>query len=61
MFSASDHWLGIGIAMMIGVVVVAFAICLGKSIIWLFGTGQEVIETFGRDKMTIKSEIDEAA
>jgi hypothetical protein len=61
MVSTSDSWLGIAIVLIIGFVVVGLAICTGKSIIWLFGTGQETVETSGRNRTTIKSKIHEAA
>ena len=61
MFSTSESWLGIGIIVMIGLVVVGLATCMGKLIIWLFGTGQGGVETSGRDKATIKSALHEAA
>lgn len=54
MLSMSDNWLGMGIVILIGVVVVVLATCLGKAIIWLFGTGQEPVETSGKDKAMIK-------
>ena len=59
MFSTSDNWLGIGIAMMIGLVIVVLATCLGKSIIWLFGTEQRTMRAADGGK-TIKSEFHEA-
>lgn len=41
MFFTSDSWLGIGVVVMIGLVVVGLATCMGKVIIWIFGTGHE--------------------
>ncbi|MBX3329661.1 MAG: hypothetical protein KF722_04610 [Nitrospira sp.] len=60
MFSTSESWLGIGIIVMIGLVVMGLATCMGKLIIRLFGTGREAVETSGRDKVTIKSALHEA-
>lgn len=54
MFTGSDNWLGIGIAVIIGSFVVGFAVCMGKLIIRLFGTGREAIEPSGRAEATIK-------
>lgn len=61
MFSTSESWLGIGIVMTIGLVVVGLATCIGKLIIWLFGTGQASVGTSHGNKATIKSELHEAA
>jgi hypothetical protein len=33
---------------------VGLATCMGKLIIWLFGTEQETVRTSGRDKTSIK-------
>ncbi len=41
MFSTSDSWLGIGVVVMIGVIVVGLSTGIGKVIIWIFGTGHE--------------------
>ncbi len=54
MFSTPDSWLGVGIVVMIGSIVAGLAICMGKSVIWLFGTGQEAVEPSGKVKATIK-------
>ena len=61
MFSTSESWLGIGIVVIIGLVVVGLAACIGKLIILLFGTGQAAVETSGKDKTTIKSKVHEVA
>ena len=61
MFATPESWLCIGIVVIIGLIVVGFATCMGRLIIRLFGTGQEAVETSGRDKATIKSELHEAA
>jgi hypothetical protein len=61
MFATSESWLGIGIIVIIGLIVVGLATCMGKLIIWLFGTGQETVETSGKNKTTIKSRLHEAA
>jgi hypothetical protein len=50
MFFTSDSWLGLGIVALIGLIVVGLALCMGKSIIWFFGTGHKATETSGRDK-----------
>jgi len=44
MFAMSESWLGIGIIVVIGLMVVGLATCMGKLVIWLFGTGQEAVE-----------------
>lgn len=44
MFATSERWLGIGIIVVIGLMVVGLATCIGKVIIWLFGTVQEAVE-----------------
>ncbi len=54
MFSTSDSWPGIGIVVIIGSIVVGLAICMGKSVIWLFGTGQEAVDPSGRVNATTK-------
>ena len=54
MFSTFESWLGIGIVVIIGLIVVGLATCIGKLIIWLFGTGQETIKTSGRDRTSIR-------
>lgn len=54
MFSTSESWLGIGIVVIIGSIVVGLAVCMGKSVIWLFGTGQAAVKPSGKVKATIK-------
>ena len=44
MFVTSESWLGIGIIVVIGLMVVGLATCIGKLIIWIFGTGQKAVE-----------------
>jgi len=60
MFSMSDSWLGLGIVLMIGVLVVGLAAWIGKLIIWIFGTGQKATVTSGRDRATARSKLHEA-
>ncbi|OQW37575.1 MAG: hypothetical protein A4E19_12910 [Nitrospira sp. SG-bin1] len=60
MFVTPDTWIGLGIVVIIAVLVVGHATFLGTLIIWLFGTEQETVETSGRDKTTLRSEIHEA-
>lgn len=57
MFSISDSWLGLGIVLMIGVFVVGLATCIGKSIIWIFGTGHDATVTSGKKRATVSSAI----
>lgn len=57
MFFMSDSWFGVGIVAIIGVFVVGLATCMGKLIIWLFGTEHEATITSGRNKTTVKSEL----
>lgn len=61
MFPISDSWLGGGITVIIGFIVVGFATGIGKSLIWLFGTGRERVKTSDGDRATVKSEIHEVA
>ena len=61
MFSTSDSWLGLGVVVIIGVFVVGLATCIGRLIIWIFGTGHEATVTSGRDRARGKSAIHEAA
>ena len=48
MFSTSESWVGIGIVVIIGVVVVGLAACLGTLIIRLFGKEHEAAATSAR-------------
>lgn len=61
MFAVSDSWLGLGIVLIIGVIVVGLATCIGKLIIRLFGTRREATENSRRDNVSIKSGFHEAA
>ena len=61
MFSTFDSWLGLGIVLIIGLVVVGLATGLGKLIIRIFGTGNEAAATSGRDQAPAKSDLHEAA
>ncbi len=61
MFSTSESWLGFGIVVMIGLVVVGLAACMGKLIILLFGPVHAAGEVSGKDKATIQSKLHEAA
>ncbi|HEX6726356.1 MAG TPA: hypothetical protein VF078_03305 [Nitrospira sp.] len=61
MFSTFDSWLGLGIVLIIGLVVVGLAACLGTLIIRLFGTKHEATATAGRDKAPAKSDLHETA
>ncbi len=56
-----DSWLGLAVVVIIGLFVVGISTCIGKLIIWIFGTGHEATVTSGRDKATVKSAIHEAA
>jgi hypothetical protein len=60
MFFMSDSWLGLGVVVMIGAVVVGLATCMGKLIIWIFGTGHEETVTSGEGRETMKSELHRA-
>lgn len=42
MFLTPDAWIALGAVLLIGTIVIGFSIGLGKSVIWLFGTGAEV-------------------
>lgn len=61
MFPMSDSWLGGGITVIIGFIVIGFATGIGKSIIWLFATGHEMVKTSDGDQAAVKSEIHEVA
>jgi|GEM_PF-5132009 len=37
MFSVSDSWLGFGVVVIMGLIIVGLSTFLGKLIIWLFG------------------------
>ena len=50
MLSTPESWLGIGIVVVIGLVVVGLSTCIGKLIIRLFGTEYEAAKTSGRIK-----------
>lgn len=59
MFFMSDSWLGLGVVVMIGVFVVGLATCMGKLIIWIFGTGHDETVTSGEGREMMKSELHE--
>ena len=61
MLSTSDSWLGLGIVLIIGLVVVGLATGLGTLIIRLFGTEHEAAATSCRDKVPANSDLHEAA
>jgi hypothetical protein len=57
----SDSWLGLAVVVVIGVIIVGFAICTGKVIIWLFDTEPEEMSAADVSKPKIKSAYHEAA
>ncbi len=61
MFATSDSWLGLGIVLIIGFIVVGLATCMGKLIIRLFGARREATENSRRDHERMKSGFHEAA
>ncbi len=61
MFFTPDGWLGFGVIVIIGGIVVGFAVGFGKAIIWLFGIEHRTVAKFKGDSATVKSEIHETA
>lgn len=57
----SDSWLGLAVVMVIGVIIMGFAICTGKLIIWLFSTESEEMSAADVNKPRMKSAYHEAA
>jgi hypothetical protein len=51
----SDSWLGLAVVAVIGVIIMGFAICTGKLIIWLFGTEPEEKSAADVNKLRMKS------
>lgn len=58
---SSDGWIGLGIVLIIGLIVVGFSASLGMLIIRLFGPEHDAAETSGRSTATVKPELHEAA
>lgn len=61
MFFTPDGWVGFGVVVFIGGIVVGFATGVGKAIIWLFGIEHWTVVRSQKDNETAKSEIHKIA
>lgn len=61
MFSVSDSWLGFGVVVMMGLIIVGLSTFLGMLIIWLFGTESEGGKATDLQKSRLESPYHEAA
>ncbi len=61
MFSVSDSWLGLGVVVIMGLIIVGLSTFLGKFIIWIFGPESEGGQVTDLQKSRLESPYHEAA